>query len=253
MSPADLISGVAGDQMNLPHRDSTWLALRAVWLDTTIDGIGSVRIARATVRREQFPQIPNTDVIVAIRDEPGTLKTLLTFATTDVSAVLRGGEIPILTLYPGGVDLVAIDDYYGWAIGEAIWSEYHDTELASLVPVNEIYRIADSWTRLSLPGWQLSDRAAMLSVCCRGETEAGDVVIVEVEATKINIYIGDCFFEPQLNQDYLAASVPACAPEKEVLKRYLPAKVANEARLVMRWYRRTIYELILEEARAGRI
>lgn len=238
--------------MILPERDRTWIALKATWLNVTINKIGSVEMARASIRRERFPRFQSSNAIVAISDADTKNRCLLTFASSDVSEVLSGSCPPFLKLYTGGVELVSMDEFYGWPVAESLWSKFHNSDITELVPASGMPKITRSWSHLPLGNWEMAEKSGVLSFYRKIETEQGDMTIVEVDPHQINIYLGDIFFEPALHPEFITASVLAENPDRAVLLHYLPQKIANEARFIMRWYRRILYKIVLEEARAGR-
>lgn len=254
MSPADLISNPTGDQVKLLWNDLRWLALRAIWRDANIRRVGQVIVARSTVRRDRFPKLDNTNVIVAIRTERNGCRSLMTYATSDIDAVLSGRVAPLMTLQMPGVRLEFLDNLFTWPAAEAIWTEYHDVEMVDLVPAGTSPEITRSWYRFKFGNWELFNTGSeLLSLILRTESTTGDMAIIEVVPQQISIYLGDMFFDPVPSKGFEIIAVPAEEQDVSVLHSYVNKKEIHQARAIMRWYRRTIYELILEEARAGRI
>lgn len=239
--------------MILPGQDTTWIPLRTIWMNATIKKIGSVEMARAAIRRERFPRFQSSNAIVAISDADTKNRCLLTFASSDVGEVLSGKCPPFLKLFAGGVELVAMDEFYGWPVAESLWSKFHNSDITELVPTSGMPKITRSWSHLPLEKWEMCEKSGVLSFYRKIETEQGDMTIVEVDPHQIKIYQGDIFFEPTLNPEFVTASVLAENPDRAVLQHYLPQKIVNEARFIMRWYRRILYQIVLDEARAGRI
>lgn len=228
--------------MTLPPYDYTWLALRCAWMPAEIKGVGRVDMARAMVRAGRFARLPGRDVIVAIRRDD----MLLTYDVTDAAGIVAGRHKPFLTLYPGGVDIVSCYEYYDWPWGEAVWSGFTGKDLADAYePFKYHDAIARSWLRAALPGWWLIDQGLLgPSVITECRTLAGDAAIVEVSARGISIHLCD-----GRNMDIDAAihifTVPAHAPDHETLHRMLGHRETHQARALLRWYRRILFDAVI--------
>ena len=240
--------------MNLPWNNLRWLALRAIWRDANIRRVGQVIIARSTVRRDRFPQLDCTNVIVAIRTERNGRRSLMTYATSNIDDVLSGRVSPFMTLQTPGVRLELLDSLFTWPESEAVWSEYHDVEMFDLVPAGMSLEITRSWYRFKFGDWELFNTGSeLLSLILRTESTTGDMAIIEVVPQQISIYLGDMFFDPVPSKGFEVIAVPAEEQDVSVLHGYVSKKKIHQARAIMRWYRRTIFGLVLEEAKAGRI
>ncbi|QOX79841.1 hypothetical protein FY034_13165 [Trichlorobacter lovleyi] len=214
-----------------------------------------MRLARARVRQDRFRWFESHDVIVVIMEAgPSAPRTLATYATQDPDEVIGGHVQPFLKLYPGGVDMLSCDEYYGWPWGEALWSAFHNDDLSHIGIERRTKLLLADWMSRPVPGWEPVDRGKSgLSIISHTIAPDGEDLIVAVEPDRIAIYAGDIFSAPTLTQKRLALAVPHYAPDTAVLSRYLPHRLLHEAKYIMRWYRKLIYDLVLAEAKTAMV
>lgn len=226
-----------------PPSYNSWPVLRCDWHDTRIKHIGKVIMARARVRSGRFVRTGNNDVIVAIRrGRPG--KLLLTYDSTKDQNVVAGNVPPLLTLYPGGVDLVTCFEYYDWPHGEAIWSAYNRKDLADAYRPHRFRdEIVREVTKVMMPGWLIADRGPLgPSFALQCTTNGGDAAIVEVAARGISLYIADCLSYPDIDRSIQIYTLPAHNPDAHVLYTNVTPQIAHQARALLRWYRRALFD-----------
>ncbi len=218
-----------------------------------IKRIGPAILARAKVRAERFPLIASQNVIAAIYAAGARqIRTLAVYATTDPDEIVSGCVKPILKLFQSGVDMTTCDEYFGWPWGEAMWSAYHEDDLGRIRIERRTKPLLEDWAQNGIPGWEPLDRGSQgLSLIRSAIAPDGEDLIVEVSSLRIAIYAADLFHPPALVNEQLALEVPHYSPPSSILTRYIEQRVASEARYVMRWYRRMIYDLVLAEARTA--
>lgn len=240
--------------MILPGRDYTWMALQLAWQDASIRGLGPVRMARATVRRDRFPWLESTSIIVAIRENAAKTKLLLTYPSSKADQVSKGWHRPFLMVHRGGMSLTAAEEFFGWPMGEAIWSELNNADVAELVTIVSWPNITRGWAQDGLPGWEMADNGAgELTFWRKTSANCGVEALVEVTPSVINIYLGDEIFAPRLIPGDMALSLPAQYPNLAILYHLLPRRISHEARAIMRWYRHTLFRSAILEAPSAMI
>jgi hypothetical protein len=228
--------------MILPGHDHTWMTLQLNWQDAAIRGLGPVRMARASVRRERFPWVTSTSVIAAIQDNATTSKKLWLYASSNPDQVARRWHRPFLIAHKGGMSLTTAEEFFSWPMCEAIWSELHDADVTDLVTIVSWPYITKSWVQHALPGWDMADNGAgELTFWRKTTANLGVEAMVEVTPSAINIYLGDEIFAPRLIPGDLAFSLPAQFPNLDIMYHLLPERITHEARAVMRWYRSVLF------------
>ncbi len=235
--------------MILPPLSHTysWPALRCDWHEARIKHVGKVQMARARVREGRFLLVRHRDVIVAIRrGRPG--KLTLTYDTTNDQDVVTGNVLPFLTLYPGGVDLVSCYEYYDWPHGEGVWSGFTGKDLADVyLPHRFRDEIVKEVKKVMMPGWRIVDRGPLgPSIALPCLTNAGDTAICEVAANGISLYISDCLSYPDIDQSIHIYTLPAHNPDAHKLYVNVPPQIAHQARALLRWYRRALFDAAVE-------